>query len=172
MDKTISRRAAFMVPVGLFFGSLVGCQAVSTAIVKLPQWAQDAQTIGGALGKVAGVIGTIQGVPATVIATVQDAVATVQRLAGEIGSTASTATSTAGSAITGLVSGFGSAVTRAIGSIAGISVPSWVSTALSAAATLLPTILQVAGVVLAGPGGVPDPQAVAASRAYLVALAA
>lgn len=169
MSRVIAtRRSVFMVPVGLFFAAgLAGCQGLSNAVAKLPQWAEDAQTIGNALGTVAGVVGTIQGIPATVVSTVQNAVSTAQRFAAQIGSAASSA----GSNVAGLVSSFSGAVAGAISSLAGVSVPPWVSTALSAVTTLMPTILSVAGVVLAGPSAPSDPRAIPAARAYLAALA-
>ncbi len=173
MNQPLSRRHTFWLPVGLFFATaLEGCQQLGQATSALPQFAQDATLIASSLGTIADAVGGIAGVPAALLAKIKSGVSTVQQLAASI-----TASAAGGaSSVTGLIGGFGSTVSGLLSSIGGISLHqpgelenplSWVSTGLSAVSALLPTILAVAGVVLAGPAPV---MTATAARAYLAGL--
>lgn len=163
MDAQISRRHTFWLPVGLFFASLPGCAALQQAQTQIPQFAQDATTIAAALGTMADAVSGVAGVPAALIASIKSGVAKVQSLAASI---AASASSPVGS-LSGTIGGFGSTVSGLLSSLGGLSLPSWVSTGLQAVSALLPTVLSVAGVVLAGPA---SPIPIGAARAYLAGL--
>lgn len=145
--------------------ALAGCQIaqpVSTALASLPQWAEDAKVVAGALEKMADGVQSVVGLPSAVSEKIRVRLSQVQSLAATVIEGAKSGSSTA-------VLAFGSQVAGLVASLTGLQIPAWVSTGLSAVKALMPTILAVAGAVLAPPPGSMPPSA---ARTYLAGLAA
>jgi hypothetical protein len=161
----ITRRALLCSTAVVPVAAVEGCQFLTS----LPQYAQDVQNIATDLGTVQADIAAIKGVPADVMAGVQSALDKIKTIGAQIGSAASGG----GSVVSNLLTNFGSAVTS-IASALGVSggaanTVGKIGTILQMALQVLPSILAVAGVALAGPS--PDPAQVAGARAYLAAMA-
>jgi phage-related protein len=155
--ETLSRRSALLVPVGIFFASLTqGCETVA----KLPQYAQDVETVAAALNAILPAIQTLTGISASVVSKVTSAIATAQSLAAQIAAAAGSGASSVGA----LVSNF-SGVFSTVASALGFNVPGIVGTVLQAGSALLPIILSAAGIALAGP---PPAMPAAEARAILM----
>lgn len=165
----MNRREALMVPVGLAFAaSGIGCAEVEA---ELPQWSQDATTIANALSTIGGAVASIQGLPSAVASDISTAIASAKSLAESLASSVASGASSTAMGITNLITQFGSTVTSAVSSIGNLTVPSWVTTALGAIQTVLPTILSVAGIALA-PAAAASGLTVDQARAILKALSA
>jgi len=150
-----SRRQIFaFIPIGLALAT-TGCAQLSKVT-------SDADTIANGVAAILPTIQAITGLSASVVAKVQAGIAVLKSAAASLsGAVAGGATTASQQLAAGL-----SAVT---GALNGVNVPPWVSTVLSAAQTLLPVALQLAGVALAGPPS--DGKATAQARAVLVAAA-
>ena len=146
----ISRRALLTAVVGAP-AALAACQSNGPS---LSQLAQDVQTIADGVATILPMIQGVQGISASVIAKIQSGIADLKRVATDVtGGTTSTVQSLAND------------IPSMIAAIAGIKVPSVVTTILNAASALLPVVLSLAGVVLAGPTA---PPVMTADQARLV----
>ena len=145
---------------------VAGCAQLGTLIGDLPQYAHDIQNIATDLASVASDIAAIEGVPASVMAEVQTALATIKSIAAQIGAAVG-----GGSVVTNLVTSFASALTGIAGALGvhdgAAKTHGKIGTILQMALQILPSILAVAGVAMAGP---PESDA-AAARAWLAAMA-
>ncbi len=155
MAKKIDRRAL----LGIFAVTplAVACTAQQTA--QIASVTTDADIIAQALQALLPTVSTLTGLGGTALQNIEKGIAAVQSAAATMDSAVSGGAATAGQL-------FASGLSAVVSGLSGISLPSWVSTALSMAQTLLPVALQVAGVLLPlapTPGGVTAAQA----RAYL-----
>jgi hypothetical protein len=125
----------------------------------------DATTIANGISAILPTIQTITGISNNVVNTVETGITAVKAGATALGSAiAGGATSAAQQVANGV-----SVVTTAL---SGITVPSWVTSVLQAAGTLVPLVLQVAGVALAlNPAAIPSAQDATVARAILQAAA-
>jgi hypothetical protein len=159
MNLHIDRRAL----LGIFaVAPIAACTAQQQA--QVASVTSDADVIAQALAALLPTVATLTGLAGTALKNVQTGIANVQSAAAALDSAVSGG---AASAAQLLSSGLSAVVTG----LSGISVPSWVSTALAMAQTLLPVALQVAGVLTPlapAPGGATAAQA----RAYLRAVPA
>lgn len=155
MNQTISRRGLVTTAALFPIGYVVGC-------TELQKVTSDADTIANGVAAVLPTIQALTGISAGVVAKVEAGISAVKTAAAQLGSAVAAGASTAAQQLAAGVSAVMAAVN-------GIAVPSWVTAVLSAAQTLAPIVMQVAGVVLAGPA--PDARAVAVARATLLAAA-
>lgn len=149
-------RAAVTSAAILPIGYVVGCAEVAKVT-------SDADTIAGGIAAVLPAIQAISGISTSVVAKVQSGISAVKAAAAVLASATGAGAATAAQAVAAGVS----AITTAL---QGFTLPSWVSTVLSSAQTLVPLVLQVAGVIMAGE--MPDPKAITQARAVLMAAAA
>lgn len=159
MNTPVSRRAlvrgAVLIPVGLAL-SAAGC-------ANLSQFASDASTIANGLAGILPTIEGVVGVGTSVAATVNDIVARIQAgataLAGAAGPGAQT-----------IVQQIGAGISALSTALTGFTLPSWVSTVISAAGALLPVVQGAVGLLIAArqaPSGMTADQA----RSILLAAA-
>lgn len=136
----------------------VGCAQISQA-------ESDATTIANGVAAILPTVQTLTGISQNVVNSVTKGIAAIKAGATSLASSAVNAASTAGQEVAAGVAAVNAALSN-------VSVPSWVSTAVSAAETLVPILLQVAGVAAAPAPAPPGSMTVAQARAFLKAVAA
>lgn len=147
----------------LRFTALVPVAIGLAACPELSKVASNAQVIADGVSAVLPTIQQVIGIKEDVVRRVTEIVAGIKSAAAALeGATGQGAMTLAQQVAVGV-----GALQKAV---SGLTLPSWVSTVIQAAIQLAPVVLQVAGVVLAGPA--PDPRATAQARAILVAAAA
>ena len=164
MTKRLDRRAllgmAAIAPVA------AACNGFTQVVSNLPTYATDVQNIATDLTALTNTIGMIQGIPAATVAKVQGAISKLSGLAAQI---SAAATAVAGQTPTALLGQFGNTVLGIIQSIGGSGATGTLGTVLQAISAVLPSILSVAGIALAGP--VTSTMTETQGRAYLATLA-
>jgi hypothetical protein len=166
MDRRNLVKAAVWLPIGFVVSRCTAPPATTTGTTggttSVATVASDSSLVASGFSAILPFLTTLANIPASLVTTIQNGIATVQSAAASL-----TASNGAGAS---LAQTLASGVSSVVSSLSNFTVPSWVTTILSAAQTLLPLILSVAGVALAA--AAPDPRAVAAARAALAAYAA
>lgn len=160
MNRRAIISAALFLPIGYVVSGMSSCG------VSVSQLASDANTIANGITAVLPTIQTITGLSTEAAAQVTKAITAIQAGAASLAGAAASGASAAAQAVAGGVSAISSALSS-------YSVPSWVSTVLSAAETLVPLVLEAAGVALAANPAAPSSgMTPAQARAILTAAAA
>lgn len=158
----ITRRSLFGTTALILVGALSGCSA-SVPTVSVPQWVTDANTIATAFAKsLLPALASLTGMTASSISQIQTWVTNLGTLASQLASAAASGTN-----VNALIALFGQTVNNIVVALTGSALPASVQTLLTAAQTLLPLILSVAGVALAGSTAMSP----SAARALLLAAA-
>jgi len=163
MNRQTRRWFVKLITAAVGVSSLAACggfgQTATTITALVPQWATDVANISAAA---ANYVGTLTGPIASTAAT---AVSTLGSVAKQIADIASSPVS---SVTQGLINSFSSALAGVISSVGGQNALGSIGTfgtILQLALQLLPGILSIAGVALAGPPV--DSMALSRARAYL-----
>lgn len=149
----ISRRKLFATVSTVMAGiALAGCDIFQNATTQVMTDAQqvtdDINSVANGLAGVLPNVQTITGAAASVVTSIQDGIAKIKALAANVSTAVKSGIQTAApyiSQIAGLVGTISSSLNGM-----GASVPSWVGDVLTAAKTILPIALSLAGVALAG----------------------
>ncbi len=151
-----SRRNLLRATAVLPIGYVVGCTQLATVV-------SDATTIANGLSAVLPSIETVVGIGTVAAAKINTIISSIQSAASALTS----ATAGTGALLAQQIAAGVGALTSAV---SGFALPSWVMTVVQAAGTLVPLVLQVAGVALAD--APTDPKAIDQARAVLIAAAA
>jgi hypothetical protein len=170
----LTRRQLFnTTSLGALAVGIAGCSQLSSVFTNLPQYAQDVQNLAAAPSGISTTVGSLTGIPASVVSTVQSGIASVQSLASQIVSYAQSGAATVSSTLVNLASEFSGAlgsIVNAVGGNAtsGVSGLGTLGTILNAGLSILPEVLGMAGIALAGQ----TPMDIVSARKVLAALAA
>lgn len=147
----IARRSVFaLAPAAAAL--LAGCSSLpwfSNSSVQ--QAATDMSTIATAFKNILPQLGTVQGISASLVAEAGTIVADLQSLAAQVAQAASTA------AAQPQVQQFEADLNALVAALAGLPLPPPISTALAAAAVLLPVIEAAVGMLVPPPAPAPTP---------------
>lgn len=149
----VSRRSLLATVTTVMAGlGLAGCGVLTSATTQISGDAQqvtdDINNVANGLAGVLPNVQSITGVASSVVTGIQNGVAQIKSLAATVSTAVKSGIQTAApyiSQIAGLVGTISSSLTGM-----GASVPSWVGDVLTAAKTILPIALSLAGVALAG----------------------
>jgi phage-related protein len=162
----LSATATVMAALGL-----VACDTVGTAVTQVSsdadQVTADINSVANGLAGVLPNVQAITGVAASVVTTIQNGVAQIKSLAATVSTAVKNGIQTAAPYISQVASLVGTISSSLTGM--GASVPSWVTDVVTAAKTVLPVALSLAGVALAGAPS--TGMTVAQARAILAAAA-
>lgn len=123
---------------------LAGCSGLQTIETNIPVWVKDVTNIGAELSAAANDLKAITGVPAAIVLKVQGWIADAKALALRIGSDVTTAVPSGTlSSFIGSFINIASALSGKVGGTLGM--------VIHAGLAVLPSILAIAGIALAGP---------------------